>query len=136
MPLYQAVVLALMQDLTEFLPVSSSARLALAPWLFGWKDPGLTFDIALHAGTLVAILLYFLRDWMQIVGQGLGLNAGSDADLKQNRTLLWLLAAASIPVGVFGYMFNKQPESTWPNPYPLGGLLTAAGLLSWSAALR
>ncbi len=136
MPLYQVVILALIQALTEFLPVSSSAHLALAPWLFGWKDPGLTFDIALHAGTLVAILLYFLRDWMQIVGQGLGLNAGSDADLKQNRTLLWLLAAASIPVGVFGYMFNKQAESTWRNPYLIGGMLIGVGILMWIAERR
>src|SRR5260370_20707006 len=101
MPLYQVVILALIQALTEFLPVSSSAHLALAPWLFGWKDPGLTFDIALHAGTFVAILLYFLRDWMQIVCQSLQLNAASDAELKQNRTLLRLLAAASIPFCVF-----------------------------------
>ena len=54
MPIYQAVILAIVQGITEFLPVSSSAHLALAPWLFGWKDQGLTFDIALHFGTLLA----------------------------------------------------------------------------------
>ena len=54
MPIYQVVVLAVIQGLTEFLPISSSAHLALAPWLFGWNDPGLVFDIALHAGTLAA----------------------------------------------------------------------------------
>jgi len=66
--------LAIIQAVTEFLPISSSAHLELAPWLFGWKDPGLTFDVALHAGTLVAILIYFFKDWVQIVGQGFGLN--------------------------------------------------------------
>src|SRR5579863_3023750 len=70
MPLYQVIVLALIQAVTEFLPISSTAHLALAPWLFGWKDPGLTFDIALHAGTLLAILIYFLRDWIQIIAEG------------------------------------------------------------------
>jgi len=59
MPLYQAVVLAIIQGLTEFLPVSSTAHLALFPWLLHWKDPGLTFDVALHAGTLVAVVVYF-----------------------------------------------------------------------------
>ncbi len=133
MPLYQAVVLALIQALTEFLPISSSAHLALAPWLFGWKDPGLTFDIALHAGTLVAIVLYFFKDWVQIIGQGFGLNIGYDPELKRNRSLLWLLAAASVPVGVVGWLFGKQAESTWRNPYVIGGMLIGVGLLMWQA---
>jgi len=133
MPLYQAVVLALIQALTEFLPISSSAHLALAPWLFGWKDPGLTFDIALHAGTLVAIALYFFKDWVQIIGQGFGLNIGYDPELKRNRSLLWLLAAASVPVGVVGWLFGKQAESTWRNPYVIGGMLIGVGLLMWQA---
>ena len=136
MPLYQVVILAIIQALTEFLPVSSSAHLALAPWLFGWKDPGLTFDIALHAGTLAAILIYFFRDWMQIIGQGLGVSAGSDADLKQNRALLWLLAVASIPVGVLGYIYNKQAETTWRNPYLIGAMLIGIGILMWIAERR
>src|SRR5260370_21028107 len=133
MPLYQVVVLALIQALTEFLPISSSAHLALAPWLFGWKDPGLTFDIALHAGTLVAIVLYFFKDWVQIIAQGFGLNLGHDPELKRNRSLLWLIAAASVPVGVMGWLFGKQAESTWRNPYVIGGMLIGVGLLMWQA---
>src|SRR2546426_10338593 len=66
MPLYQAVVLAIIQGLTEFLPVSSTAHLALFPWLLHWKDPGLTFDVALHAGTLVAVVVYFWRVWVEM----------------------------------------------------------------------
>jgi undecaprenyl-diphosphatase len=108
----------------------------LVPWLFGWKDPGLTFDVALHAGTLVAILLYFFRDWIQIIGQGLGLNIGSDPQLKQNRALLWLLAAASIPIGIFGYLFDKQAETTWRNPYVIGAMLILIGVLIWIAERR
>jgi undecaprenyl-diphosphatase len=61
MPIYQAIVLAILQGLTEFLPVSSSAHLAMAPWLFGWKDQGLEFDVALHLGTLLSVMVYFSR---------------------------------------------------------------------------
>ena len=133
MPIYQSIILAIIQAFTEFLPISSSAHLVLVPWLFGWKDPGLTFDIALHTGTLAAVLIYFFRDWVQIIGQGLGLNTGSDPQLKQNRKLLWLLAAASIPVGVIGFEFNKQAETTWRNPYLIGAMLIVVGVLMWIA---
>ena len=136
MPLYQVIVLAIIQAVTEFLPISSSAHLELAPWLFGWKDPGLTFDVALHVGTLVAILIYFFKDWVQIVGQGFGLNIGSDPELKKNRGLLWLIAAASIPIGVIGYLFNKQAESTWRNPYVIGSMLILIGIVMWIADRR
>lgn len=133
MPIYQVVVLAIVQALTEFLPISSTAHLVLVPWLFGWKDPGLTFDVALHAGTLVAILLYFFRDWIQIIGQGLGLNIGGDPQLQQNRNLLWLLAAASIPIGIFGFLFDKQADTTWRTPYVIGTMMIVIGILIWIA---
>ncbi|HEY6391047.1 MAG TPA: undecaprenyl-diphosphate phosphatase [Bryobacteraceae bacterium] len=133
MPIYQVIVLAIIQAVTEFLPISSSAHLELAPWLFGWKDPGLTFDVALHVGTLVAILIYFFKDWVQIVGQGIGLNIGADPELKRNRGLLWLIAAASIPIGVAGYLFNKQAEGAWRNPYVIGSMLIVIGIVMWIA---
>ncbi len=136
MPIYQVIVLAIVQALTEFLPISSTAHLALVPWLFGWSDPGLTFDVALHAGTLVAILLYFFRDWIQITGQAFGLNIGSDPELKQNRGLLWLLAAASIPIGIFGFLFDKQAETSWRSPYVIGAMLIIIGVLIWIAERR
>ncbi len=129
-------MLSIIQALTEFAPVSSSAHLALAPWLFGWKDPGLTFDVALHFGTLLAIIIYFFRDWVQIIAQGLGLSAGTDPQLKQNRALLWLLAAASIPIGVIGYLFGKQADTTWRNPYLIGAMLIVVGIVMWMAERR
>ena len=64
---FQALVLGLIQGLTEFLPVSSSAHLSLAPWLFGWQDPGLAFDVALHFGTLVAVIWYFRAEWGKLI---------------------------------------------------------------------
>ena len=96
MPLYQVIVLAIVQGLTEFLPVSSTAHLKLVPWLFGWKDPGLAFDIALHAGILAAVLIYFYKDWIQIVGQAFGMRMGADRELSKNPKLLWLLAIGSM----------------------------------------
>lgn len=133
MPVYQAVVLAIVQGLTEFLPVSSSAHLALIPWLFGWHDPGLTFDIALHAGTLLAVLIYFFRDWLQIIREGFGMPGGEDPQIQRNPRLLWLLAMASIPVGIAGLLFNKQAETTWRNPYLIGAMLIGVGILMWLA---
>src|SRR5215210_4962867 len=99
MPLHQAILLAIVQGVTEFLPISSSAHLALAPWLFGWKDQGLAFDIALHFGTLAAVVIYFFRDWLQIFGQALGLRYSPDPELRLNRSMLWLLALGSFPIG-------------------------------------
>ncbi len=133
MPLYQVIVLAIVQGFTEFLPVSSTAHLTLIPWLFGWKDPGLTFDIALHAGTLAAVLLYFFRDWIQIVGQAFGLPIGHDEELRRNPQLLWLLAAASIPIGIVGLLFNKQAEGAWRTPYVIGTMLIVIAGVLWYA---
>jgi undecaprenyl-diphosphatase len=133
MPIYQVIVLALVQGITEFLPVSSSGHLALIPWFFGWTDPGLTFDIALHAGTLVAVLLFFFRDWVQIVAQGVGLAWGSDAQLKQNRSLLWYLAAASIPAGLFGLLFDRYAEEEWRSPVLIAIMMVLIGIVMWVA---
>ena len=131
MPLFQVVVLAIIQGITEFLPISSTAHLALAPWLLGWADPGLTFDIALHLGTLLAVLAYFFHTWIQILAQGLGIRYGDDENLRQNPGLLWLLAVGSIPVGIFGFVFGKQAETTWRSPFVIGTMLVAVGLLMW-----
>ena len=72
MTVFQAIVLGLLQGLAEFLPISSSAHLSLAPWLFGWEPPGLEFDVALHVGTLAAVLWYFRRDRVALRRQDAG----------------------------------------------------------------
>jgi undecaprenyl-diphosphatase len=133
MPLLQVIVLALIQGLTEFLPISSTAHLYLASWLFGWQLEGLDFDIALHIGTLLAVLLYFARDWVQILAQGFGINMKGDDELKHNHMLLWLLVIGTLPVGVAGLVFNKQAETTWRNPFVIGGMLIAVGVLMYLA---
>jgi len=129
MPLLHVIVLAVVQGLTEFLPISSSAHLALAPWLLGWPDQGLTFDIALHLGTLLAVLIYFFRDWLEITARGFGIPWGRDPEITANPRLLWMLAAASIPIGIFGYIFKEQAETSWRNPLLIGLMLIAVGIL-------
>jgi undecaprenyl-diphosphatase len=133
MPLPQVIVLAIVQGLTEFLPISSTAHLHLSSWLLGWNAESLDFDIMLHLGTLLAVLLYFFRDWVHIVSQGFGFSIGRRKDLEQNRALLWLLAIGSVPVGVIGLLFHQQAETTWRNPFVMGGMLVAVGLLMWFA---
>src|SRR5581483_7948113 len=104
---------------TEFLPVSSTAHLYLASWLFGWKPQPLEFDIALHVGTLLAILMYFLPDWIQMVTHGSG--------------LLWLLAIGSIPVGLAGLAAHRLAEGAWRRPHVMGTMLAAIGGVLWLA---
>jgi undecaprenyl-diphosphatase len=143
MPLYQAIVLAVVQGLTEFLPISSTAHLWLVPWLLGWKDPGLTFDVALHAGTLLAVLAYFWRYWVEMVALGFGLGgattqtAGSAShsareDLSQNPRLLWYMAIATIPAALAGWRFEHAAEEQLRSPIIVGVALIVIGLFMWA----
>jgi undecaprenyl-diphosphatase len=131
MPLIQVIVLAVIQGITEFLPVSSTAHLIVAPWLLGWQDPGLTFDVALHVGTLVAVAAYFFRTWLQIILHGFGIRYGADEMLRQNPRLLWLLVAGTIPAGVIGFLFEKQAESTLRSPFLIGAMMILIGVVMW-----
>lgn len=133
MPLYQAIVLAVVQALTEFLPISSTAHLYLTSWLLGWNPQALEFDIGLHIGTLVAVLVYFCRDWIQIIAQGFGMTRGSDPKLRQNRGMLWLLALGTVPVGVFGLLLEHYAETTWRNPFVMSAMLIGVGVILWIA---
>jgi undecaprenyl-diphosphatase len=145
MPLYQAIVLAIVQGLTEFLPISSTAHLWLFPWLLGWKDPGLTFDVALHAGTLLAVLVYFWRYWVEMATMALGLGGGGAAapnagatghsastDLRQNPRLLWYLAIATIPGALAGWRFEHAAEEQLRSPIIIGVALIVIGLFMWA----
>jgi len=133
MPLLHAIVLGIVQGLTEFLPISSSAHLIVIPWILGWDDGGLTFDVALHAGTLVAVLLFFFRDWVQIIAHGFGLRIGRDPALAKNRSLLWLLAAGTIPGAIAGFLFEKQADAALRSPYIIATAAIVVGLIMWLA---
>lgn len=131
MPLYQAIVLAIIQGLGEFLPISSSAHLIIAPKLLHWNDPGLSFDVALHLGTLVAVLVYFFRDWVQVILNGIGISyRGSHPD-ENSRSLLWLLVLGTIPGALAGLKFEKYAEEAFRSPYIIGGAMIVFGLLMW-----
>lgn len=123
MSLFHAIVLAIVQGITEFLPISSSAHLALAPWLLGWPDQGLAFDIALHVGTLLAVIAYFLRDWVQLIASGFGLRTNTRPDLAANSRLLWLVVAATIPAAVAGVLLKHTVETTLRSPFVSGTML-------------
>jgi len=136
MPLYQAIVLALVQAFTEFLPVSSTAHLTLFPWLLGWQDPGLAFDVALHAGTLVAVLLYFFKDWLTLALCGVGLKYPANApseEVAQRKKLFWYMVIGTIPGGLLGALFERKIEDHFRTPYVIATSMIAIALLMWWA---
>lgn len=125
MPLYQVIVLAVVQGLTEFLPVSSSAHLILVRRLLGWNELSaaqeLTFDVALHAGTLLSVLLYFASTWTRLLGAALGVRVGGAAqeEVGRERRLFWLLVAATVPGAVAGKLLEHVAEDYFREHVPL-----------------
>jgi undecaprenyl-diphosphatase len=119
----QAVILGLVQGLGEFLPISSSAHLVLVPWLFNWEDPGLTFDIALHIGTLIAVVIYFWKDWLRLISKGL-----TDARSREGR-LFWYLVLATIPGAAIGLLLEKKAETIFRNPVLVAIMLITLGIV-------
>jgi len=136
MSLIQAIILALVQALTEFLPVSSTAHLILFPWLLHWPDPGLAFDVALHAGTLLAVILYFFKDWVKLTLCGLGLEYPSNASAEEvsvNRRMFWLMVIGTIPGGILGAVFEHRIEENFRTPIVIGLSMVLVALLMWWA---
>jgi undecaprenyl-diphosphatase len=136
MTLFQAIALAVVQGLTEFLPISSSAHLVLIPWLAGWPEPGLAFDVALHAGTLAAVLLYFIRDWVELLLAGFGIRGSakmSDEDLSWKKKVFWFLVIGTIPGAIVGVLFEKIIEERLDQPVPIACAMIGVALLMWWA---
>jgi undecaprenyl-diphosphatase len=139
MPLIQAVILALVQALTEFLPVSSTAHLILFPWLLHWPDPGEAFDVALHAGTLVAVLLYFFKDWLTLALCGLGMHypkAAPAEEVAEHRRFFWFMIVGTIPGAILGRLFDKQIEEHLRLPGIIGVSMVLVALIMWWADTR
>jgi undecaprenyl-diphosphatase len=135
MDIFQALILGIVQGLTEFLPVSSSGHLVLVPALLGWAAPTIAFDTVLHLGTLFAVLAYFREDWVRIVRAGLGSIARRKVATPDER-LAWYVAIGCVPAALAGVLFNKFFESMFSRPVMVGYfLLVTAGLLLASEAL-
>jgi len=124
-------VLGMVQGLGEFLPISSSAHLVIAPWLFKWDDPGLGFDVALHWGTLLAVLVYFRNDITLLVKGFWHSLFKSSRDLQNNiyQKLAWLLILASVPGAVIGKLLEKKAETVFRDPGLIALTLSVFGLV-------
>jgi len=134
MPLVQIIVLALIQGLTEFLPVSSSAHLILGSKVLGWPDQGLVFDVATHLGTLVAVFIYFRHDLMDMAKAWLG-PAASESD-RQHRAMAVYLALASIPALLVGALAHDAVEFYLRDIRVIAWTTIGFGLLLWIADVR
>ncbi len=134
--LLQALVMGIVQGLTEFLPVSSSGHLIVVPFLLGWTDPFLTslaYSVMLHIGTLGALLVYFRADWMRLVPAGLGALRDRSFRGDPDRRLAWLLAVATIPAALAGLLLEDQIATSLREIGPVTVSLIAGGAILWLA---
>lgn len=129
MDILQSVVLGIVQGITEFLPISSTAHLILTPLFLGWKDPGLTFDVALHVGTFLAVAAYFREDIALMIKGGLtSLRRPNFAEDPYQR-LAWLTVIGCVPAGIVGILFEDAIETTLRSPYVIAATLSGVALL-------
>lgn len=134
MSILEAIVLAIVQGLTEFLPISSSGHLVLARWLFGWEDPGLDFDVAVHVGTLAAILFAFRREVWGVL-TGLRADAGAVDGLRPRR-LIWLGVIGTVPIVIVGGLLYETLQDDLRNATAAGAFLLVTGGLIAGAEWR
>jgi undecaprenyl-diphosphatase len=119
MTLLQAIILGIVQGLTEYIPISSSAHLIIVPWLFGWHDPALTslsFDVALHLGTLVAVVWFFAADWVRLIRAGLVSLVERRIGTDPDRKLAWILVIGCIPGGIAGVLAESKIDRLFHQP--------------------
>lgn len=132
MTIFQSIIFGIIQGIGEFLPISSTAHLVLMPHFTGWADPGLTFDIALHVGTLVAVLTFFYKDWINVFTSAyVNFKKGGVKSFKNE--LLFLLIIGTIPGVLFGLLFEEKAETVFRSPLIIASALIVAGaLLYWA----
>jgi undecaprenyl-diphosphatase len=138
----QAIIMGVIQGLTEFIPVSSSGHLTLAPWIFGFDESRvigtLAFDVFLHLGTMVALLIYFHRDWIRLIRAWFASVRERRIGADPDRRLIWLLVAATIPAGLIGLAFEEVIEETFHGDstearLAIAGALVVGGIGLWLA---
>lgn len=119
MDIIRAIILGIIQGLTEFIPISSSAHLIVVPWLFGWSDQNigsLAFDVALHLGTLTAVLWFFWADWRRLLRAGIASIRERQIGADPDRRLAWLLIIGCIPGGIIGALVESKVEALFHQP--------------------
>lgn len=145
MPILHAIVLGLVQGLAEFLPISSSGHLLLVPWLFGWDDFGATglgpsvkkaFDVALHIGTLGAVLAYFRRELVVYVRDGLSMVVSRRRPTTPDGRLAWLFVLSALPAAAVGALFEDMIDEQLGTPALIGVSLIVFGIVLWWADRR
>jgi undecaprenyl-diphosphatase len=132
----QALVMGIVQGLTEFLPVSSSGHLIVVPFLLGWDDPflnSLAFSVMLHLGTLVALLVYFREDWLRLVPAGLAALRDRSFRSDPDRRLAGLLAASTVPAAIVGLVFNDLIEDQFRQVGLVALMLVVGGVILFVA---
>jgi undecaprenyl-diphosphatase len=129
---FQALVLGLIQGLTEFLPISSSAHLALAPWFFGWQDPGLAFDVALHFGTLIAVLWFFRKEWAQLISAVISMVRKRRVETVEEKRVIFLILA-TIPGAIGGLLLEEKAETVFRAQALTATTLIVMGVILWAA---
>jgi len=132
MNVLHALVLGLVQGLSEFLPISSSAHLSLVPYVFGWEDPGLAFDVALHLGTLAAVLWYFRLEWVALTRAGFEILSTRKVETDEQRRALFIVIA-TIPGAIGGLLLQKYAETIFRDPTLTAVALIVMGTLLWAA---
>ena len=132
----QAIVMGIVQGLTEFLPISSSGHLIIVPYLAGWNDPFITslaFSVMLHIGTLIALLVYFWRDWLRLVPAGFATIRDRPFESDPDRRLAWLLVVATIPALIIGVLLNDVVEQRFREVGLVALMLVVGAAIMWLA---
>src|SRR3954447_1012024 len=133
MSIFEAVVLGIVQGLTEFLPISSTAHLRIVPAVVGWDDPGSAFTAVIQLGTTLAVLIYFRSDLWRIARAWFGSLRGGGVRHSSDARLGWYIVLGTIPIGIFGLAFKDQIENGARDLYLIGTMMILLGLVLLAA---
>ncbi|MFB3895424.1 MAG: undecaprenyl-diphosphatase UppP [bacterium] len=129
MTVIQAIILGIVQGLTEFLPVSSSAHLVLVPYFLKWGEPDVIFDVGVHLGTLVAVAAYFWKDIIKLIVAFFRSLTNKTFRASPDAKLAWLIIYATIPAGLLGFLFESKFEALFGKPHIVGWFLLVTAIL-------
>lgn len=132
MSILHAIILGVIQGVGEFLPISSSGHLVVIPYIFGWNYQGLNFDVALHFGTVLALITFFWKDWRSIISNAISTDDGRRTTDYPNN-LLWVILVASIPAAIAGYFLKDLAEHALRNSLLVAIFLAFFGIILWLA---